>query len=237
MDIYRNLIFFLGRIKYIKSPPFFTWDDTERAIDYNESSYALSLVKPGDIGLHRDDGFLSNWGIPGAFKHSWIFWKENQVIEANQHGVLKRHAIHPLHTDYAIILRPHDVSQEDIDIALDTANSIVGCEYDHQFRADNLSKARYVKSNGKRRLMSKFYCHEVTAFSWWHKKDQLGLHRDKYAGKNVFLGDSFITCNFDIVWVSRQISSAWCEKKGMNAKGVQKIEEFLRKNHFKDLVK
>jgi hypothetical protein len=234
MDLFRNLCFFLGDFRWSKHIPFFTFGVDHPYIDFNEASVGLSLAKPGDIGLHQDCGFPTNTLIPGAFKHSWIFDKDNQIIEAVSEGVIKRHAFHPMYSDWVLILRPRNISQQDIDLALEAANSIIGCEYDVRFKINTgVERSQFQKVNSKKtgfskRANGKFYCHEVCAFSWWHKREQLGLKRQKHAGKTLFLGDNFITANFDVIWSSRMVSPEWCRAQGMDEHGVQKIAEYLR---------
>jgi hypothetical protein len=113
-------------------------------MSYNEALDGIKISKAGDIGLHLDVGYLSNLAIPGFFKHAWIHVTDGNelgratVIEAISEGVVRRHAMYPVYSDYAIILRPPQdkVNQHDTELAIKYANRLEGCKYDSKFEFD-----------------------------------------------------------------------------------------------------
>ena len=62
----------IGRIPLINRIPGITWDIHQHQIEYDEAMSALPHIRQGDVGLHRDTGYLSNLAIPGFMKHAWI---------------------------------------------------------------------------------------------------------------------------------------------------------------------
>ncbi|MHC4915088.1 MAG: hypothetical protein ACYTGB_06315 [Planctomycetota bacterium] len=143
----------IGRIPLLNRIPGFTWDIHQHQVDYWESMNALSVCRRGDIGLHRDSGYVSNWAIPGFMKHAWIHLdgpvtaaapggeeavdvRNMQIIEAVSEGVLRRSAMFPVRSDYTIILRPKEASPEDVNAAVAKALKIEGCRYDADFKFD-----------------------------------------------------------------------------------------------------
>ncbi len=143
----------VGRIPLLNRIPGFTWDIHQHRVDYWESMDALALCRRGDIGLHRDSGYVSNWAIPGFMKHAWIHLndpvitagieggdivdvRDMQIMEAVSEGVLRRSALFPVRSDYTIILRPRGATGEEVDAAVEKALRIEGCEYDADFEFD-----------------------------------------------------------------------------------------------------
>jgi hypothetical protein len=134
--LWTKIVFFFGDIKRIRHFPFVTWDTTHHEIDLADAVAATKLIKPADIGLHRDKGFLSNWFISGCFKHAFIFTSSETTIEAISEGVVKRHSLYPIYSDYTIILRPKNLSDDDVLRAIVKSENIVGKEYDVNFAFD-----------------------------------------------------------------------------------------------------
>lgn len=142
--IKEKLVFFLGDVRRIQHFPWVTWDVSQHLMSFEESLEGIKTTRPGDVGLHFDVGYLSNLAIPGFFKHAWIHITDGEdiqkaiVVEAISEGVVKRHALYPMRSDYAIILRPPQdaVNQQDIDLAVKYANRLIGCKYDSSFKFD-----------------------------------------------------------------------------------------------------
>ena len=109
-DLWRELVFFVGDIRRLHSFPYVTWAIHEHQIDYDEVLEVLPLIKYGDIGIHRDSGYLSNIAIPGFMKHGWIHADDGivnpKIVEAISEGVVMRSSIYPIFSDYTIILSP-----------------------------------------------------------------------------------------------------------------------------------
>jgi hypothetical protein len=133
----------VGAVRTMKSFPYVTTADylvegIDKALD------ACWNVEPGDIGLSRNVGHLSNLFIPGVFKHAFIFstdfdsdFKVPCIVEARRDGVKQRVAISPTLADYACILTPSiAVDPADRMRAAKKAMSLIGCAYDRAFEFD-----------------------------------------------------------------------------------------------------
>jgi hypothetical protein len=225
-----KLFFWIGDIRKIDAPPYFTWAKEHHLIDFKDARKASFFSRAGDIGLHRDKGVLSNCGIPGAFKHAWICLDGNDCIEAVSEGVLRRDELYPLKSDYAIILRPLGTNKADADQAIARANGIVGCQYDANFNFDlerSPESAECIKNLNAGNFHKAFSCTEVAAYSWYHCKQKLGIFRTKYAGREAIAADDFLKMNFGIIWMSPSVTLEWAEEHDLHEEGRHKIKDFL----------
>lgn len=71
-NLYRSFLNWGGDIKKQNCFPYVTWSTHSYLVDYDEVLEVLPLIEYGDIGLHREIGYLSNKVIPGFMKHAWI---------------------------------------------------------------------------------------------------------------------------------------------------------------------
>jgi hypothetical protein len=150
---WRRIVFWAGDVRRIRHFPWVTWDVSEHLVEYREAVAALARLRAGDVGLHREKGYLSNLAIPGFMKHAWLHlngptrWTAPggrelhdtaglEVVEAVSEGVLRRSALYPIRSDYTIILRPRGVEPRSTRWALEKARRIVGCQYDVDFQFD-----------------------------------------------------------------------------------------------------
>jgi len=244
-DMYRNAVFFVGDIRRIHSFPWVTWDVHQHKVDMEEIIKALPLIKYGDVGVHRDDGYLSNVAIPGFMKHAWIHVqdgvKQPMIVEAISEGVVHRSAVYPMYSDYTIILRPKNVDYKARRGACKKAKSIVGTRYDHDFKFDIENELKHYKGDETEAAVSDlgeaaaymkkfdhgFSCTEGVAYAWWHCREQLRIYREKSRGKNIILADSFMNGGFEIVWMSKSVTVEAAEKMGLHEEGVEMIRKFL----------
>lgn len=243
-DLYRKTVFFIGDIRKIDCFPWITWDVHQHAVGMEEVIEALHLIKYGDIGVHRDAGYLSNIAIPGFFKHAWIHTEDGvdspMIVEAVSEGVIHRSAAYPLYSDYAMILRPKGIGYKARRGACKKAKSIVGTRYDHDFNFDIEEELKhYNGDNGSvaanelgqgAKYMKKFdhgfSCTEVVSYAWWHCREQLRIFREKSRGKRVILADSFVNRGWEIVWASKSVTVEAAIKWGLHEEGVDMIREF-----------
>lgn len=245
--IWRELVFFTGDIRRLRSFPWFTWSQDAYLITFEEILPALPLVKFGDIGLHRSSGFLSNFFIKGFMKHAWIHVQDGterpEIVEAVSEGVMLRNSIHPIQSDYTIILTPTDsagVTDEHRKGACLKAKSLKGVPYDPHFKFNIEEELKYLLGNkveeakhdlevGKEQIRSysiAFSCTEVVAYSWWHLRENLGIKRKKSWGKHVILADSFLNDHWRIKWASASVTPEAARKLRLHPKGVKMIEEY-----------
>lgn len=229
--IWTKIVFKVGDIRRISHFPFITWDTTHCEMDYSEATEALRLIKPGDVGLSRHSLFLSNVFLPGCFKHAFFLFNSNTTIEAVSEGVLKRHSLYPVYTDYCIILRPKSLNDEELLKAIIKAENAVGREYDAHFAFD---MEKYVKELEDKEAVRdhmtdynyKFSCTELVSASYYHVKDKLRLYRKKYKCHNVIHADQFVNNGFEIIWCSNSMTAEKAIELGMHEEGVAMIQKY-----------
>lgn len=112
-----------------------------------------SVIRPGDIILTRDEGWIDTYLIPGFWTHAGVYvgnhgGNKKQVIHAISEGVIAEDLIDVLRTDACIILRPNPYYASR---CLDKIVGLVGKEYDFNF--DFLGSMR-------------FSCTELVAFCY-----------------------------------------------------------------------
>lgn len=242
-ELYRKAVFFAGDIRKIKHFPWVTWDVNQHAVRMEEIMEALPLIKYGDVGLHRDSGYLSNVAIPGYMKHAWIHTDDGNnpmIVEAISEGVVHRSAVYPMYSDYTIILRPKGVDYKARRGACKKAKGIVGTRYDHDFEFDIEAQLKHYKGDDSEaaaedlgsatKYMKKFdhafSCTEAVGYSWWHRREQLRIYREQSRGKSVILADSFLNGGFDIVWASESVTVDAAAKMQLHEEGIEMIRKF-----------
>lgn len=237
-NAWRKIVYWVGDIRRISHFPFITWHVHEHLISYEETLQALEHIKPGDIGIHRDRGYLSNVAIPGFMKHGWIHLSSDTIVEAVSEGVVKRSSIYPIHSDYTIILRPKKYTPDDVDKALNKANTIVGQQYDVDFCFDIEKEVQMFggkEIEAARENIAKwdggFSCTEVVAFSYFHLREQLHLYRKERRGKMVITADDFLNNCFEIVWCSKSVTSEVAKSLGLHEEGVDMIKRYWEKEN------
>lgn len=229
-----KIMFWAGDVRKVGSFPYVTWAAKRHGLSYKEMRDGASMCRAGDIGLHRDDGYLSNLAIPGGFKHAWVCVENGDIVEAVSEGVIRRDALAPLVTDYAVILRPIGVSKGDVNRCVRRAMSIIGSDYDANFNFDfeeaeealGGEEGRFARNLGSGRFHPAFSCTEVAGYSWFHKRDELRVFRSTYAGREAIIADDYLRMNFGIVWLSRSATAEWAESCGMPEEAVRKISDF-----------
>lgn len=242
--LWKKAVFMAGDVRVVNSFPWITWSLMKHKVKFGEILEALSEIKFGDIGLHRDTGYLSNIAIPGYMKHGWVHVKsgiENpQIIEAVSEGVLIRSALYPMYSDYTIILEPRDVTDLERKGACKKAREIVGENYDVNFSFDIEKELHYYsgadKQAGKESLQfgesqlkkydPAFSCTEVCSYAWWHKREHLRLYRQERRGKNVIIADDFMNRSFKIRWMSQSVTVDSAKKYGLHEEGLSLIEDY-----------
>lgn len=245
--ILRWLVFWVGDTRRIAHFPWITWDVHQHRIDLNEVMLeAVPLLEPGDLVLHRDDGFLSNAFIGGAMIHAGLYVGGQQVVEAVSEGVVKRHAGHILYSDRACILRPRfpdGVSREKaVAEAIEWAEKIVGFPYDILFQFNGQKERELVARHGKDAPKKgvRFCCTEVPYFCYYTYREALGIKRTRNVtfltrllslvglspGRAVINADMYMTAGFDLVWCSRELTVAWSKKRRVSAEHQRRLADY-----------
>ena len=203
------MVFFVGDIRRLHSFPWVTWSVHAHEIDYDEVLETLPLIEYGDVGIHRDNGYLSNLAIPGFMKHAWIHVSDGMqkphIIEAISEGVIKRNAIYPLFSDFTIILRPKNVSEKERKGACKKAQGVIGEKYDVHFdfnieeelthfnKINNLDNKRTIKIQN-----------DLRYYTGTHKDE--ALNDMKEAQENLQKFDGAFSC-------TELVSYAWWHKR------------------------
>ena len=245
-DMWRRLVFFGGDVRRLETFPWATWAVEQKKVCYEELLDALSHIQYGDIGLHRDSGYLSNLAIPGFMKHAWIHVQDGTVepvaIEAVSEGVVRRSPLYPMFSDYVIILAPKDVTDESRKGACLKAEGIVGVRYDHNFEFDierELAHYRGVDEVAAADDLKRsqqwigdydhgFSCTEVVAYAWWHEREKLRIYRHEYNGKSVITADTFLHGSWEIRWASQSVTVDAAAKMGLSEEGVELIRQWKK---------
>lgn len=260
---WRRLVFWAGSVCLMKHFPWLTWDKHGYKASYEELMYAFSLARAGDVGLTYKWGyFLSNSAIPGLFKHALIFVRgpviekdltdvtKMRIVEAVAEGVLGRHPLNA-RADYIMILRPKEVTGEDIVKAVKTAEKIVGSDYDADFKFDieeevkelqrkktgivpkeaeafdeDVEELQILSTNLAAEYDHAFSCTETVAAAWWHKRHPLRLYRQKSRGRQIIVADQFINRGFQIVWTNVPVELA---RKSLGEEATEMVEEYWGK--------
>lgn len=246
-NIYRKIFNFTADLHHVKSFPWFSWAEYHHGVDFDEILEVLPLIKYGDVGLHRDKGYLSNLAVPGYMKHAWIQTEDGlvapKIVEAVSEGVLYKNAIYPLYSDYAIIVSPKNVTDQERGGACLKAKQIIGVKYDINFKFDIEKELEFytgqdteaatrsleVGVENIQHYDAAFTCTEVVSYAWWHRREQLRLFRHKVMGKNAIIPDDFLNGGWEIKWLSRSVTPDSARKLKLHEEGIHMIEEFLGK--------
>ena len=183
-------------------------------------------MQPGDIGLHRDHGYLSNVAIPGCFKHAWVHVEDGDIVEAVSEGVVRRNAIYPIYSDMTIILRPKN---KDGYVSSNRAKGLIGENYDVNFEFDIEKANAHFYGNKASKYDPAFSCTEVAAFSLYRADEGHGIPPTEVYGKKVLIADSFINEDFDIVFLSESVTLKNVMKFGLEPSATRIISEYLGK--------
>ena len=182
MNIFKSIkntfLRILGDIKVYLFPMFIVYDPSTYRIKGTHTREAINTLLPGDIILRKYVNYLDGFFIPGTYSHSSIYIGGNKIIHAIAEGIEEIDVIDFLRCDGFCILR-----QESPCLAakaVETAKSLLGKQYDFDFKDGNNS----------------YYCHELTANCY----PDLGIKKSKtrilgFRVKDRYLADSFLECD------------------------------------------
>lgn len=251
----RATSFALGDIRTQPKLPWFTTGTRTNLISAHEALEAVSVAQFGDVGLHRAIGLFTNIVIPGAMKHSWLHTDDSNtstgvagstIVEAVSEGVMLSNALHPYLTDYAILLRPKNVTEEQRKGACRKAKSIVGAAYDTKFKFNIEHELQFYEPTDEadKKLASlaldaseealqkwnlAFSCSEAVAYCWWHRRKELSIYRQKFLGRDVILPIDYMHQDFDIVWCSKSWTLDVAKSQGLNEEGLDMLSDWKHK--------
>jgi len=235
--VFRYLVFLPGDLRWLgwdKFPFMLGWYSWRNKVSLDEALHVTnSLVEPGDILLHRDEGYLSNLAIGGSLIHAGLAVEDGMCVEAISEGVVRRSAAHLLWSDYSCVLRPllPAIAKEK---AVETANQLVGFPYDYFFDFNGPKHrdliAQYgpdAKDHGVR-----FCCTEIPYFCYMDFISTLQLERRRTptmahtalswcglsTGEWVIDADMYMRANTDIVWCSKSMQPPFAQGEGYEDK-------------------
>lgn len=243
--LFRWIVFKVGDTKWLGwryFPFIITWHVDTHKIEYNEIMFdAVPDLKPGDIVLHRDEGFLSNWFIGGSMIHAGIYVGDMQLVEAVSDGVVKQNAIHILHSDMACILRPN-LPDSAKDEAVDWAERIIKFDYDVLFDFNGEEARCLIEKHGTgaKKMGVKFCCTEVPYFCYLKYVDDLKIKRRRninfltkalsliglHPGQVIVDADMYGAADCEMIWCSRYMTSGWCSKMKMDMDFAMKVSNY-----------
>ena len=246
----RSVSFAFGNIRTQPSFPWITTGVRENKISLGEALEAVATARFGDVGMRRASGYLTNLVIPGAMKHTWIHTHDVEskigqhgglIVEATAKGVQSRNAVIPYLSDYAVILRPKQVTEEERKGACLKANDIVGADYDTSFKFNIEEQLKFYDVDNEddkeealaslksseaalRKWNLAFSCSEVVAYSWWHCRKPLRIYRrDWLSKKDVILPVDFMHSGFEIVWCSASWTVDIASKQGLGEEALDML--------------
>jgi len=228
--IKKYFIFLFGDIRREHCLLGFAWGKKEPLISKEEAIEGVSVSKPGFIGLHRNAGDLSNTAIGGCFKHAWLHVHDSKIVEAVSEGVLLRHALYPLDTDYAVLLEPI-IDKDALDQAVERVLTIVGTAYDDTFsfdleREDEIFKDKVTALDNMKQYGLGVSCTETVALGFVGHRKELGLFRVKEMGKLVIMPDNYMTTHFKVVWASKSMTVEQAKAFGLPEEGCSILQDY-----------
>lgn len=220
------------------------WRKTKILIRGGEVFDAMKVLQPGDILATRHDGFASNLGIPGCFKHGAMYVGDGECIEAlsdDEGGVTNNSIVDVLQADLALALRPR-LPAEDRWACAKQAWKIHGARYDYLFDFNVEDELRAVEKNPSIAKRLKICCTEAILFSYLKFKEQLHLWtipNDSFfakclrflglmIGKSALTADAIALAEVDIVWASRSCTEEAMKERGATEALIAKVKRFRK---------
>lgn len=246
-ELWRRLVFWAGDTRSSDAFPWFTWAKNEPLTGLEAIQEALPLIRYGDVGLHRLNGYLSNAFIRGFMIHAWVHTDDGipgKIVEALSEGVVYQSPIYPMLADYTIIVRPLGVTDKERRGACLKAKQIVGREYDDLFEFDMEHELQHCHEpdheKSRQHLIAcrkqfrnynpAFSCTEVAAYAWLHKAQHLRIERTKDLTGEAVKADTFLNPAWKIVWMSNSVTPGSAKAFGLSGPGLQMIREYRKKH-------
>lgn len=139
----------------------------------------IGLIRSGDIVLTKTHGRLTNWMIPGGYKHAAMIVSCDDVLhvcEAAYPHVKESDLLSfMLRSDEVCVIRPRGVSKHEQAAAAEQMRKLVGKPYDLLFEPGE----------------DAFYCSEAIAFCYHVASPQLSFERRSILGVDTVIPDDF----------------------------------------------
>ena len=160
-----------------------------KSLDYRDCKL---VMKKGMVFVTLTKGEFANLFIPGFFSHAAEVADMNTVVEAVTHGVQTNDLIDFLLTkDYAVLLRPKFLTEEQMEKSADWALLQKGKGYDYEFSSDT----------------EQFYCSELIFSSYKNNTENFPLTLKNRLSQLTYVPHDFWedSDNFEIVWMSNSM--------------------------------
>ncbi len=95
----------LDKIYIHKYFPWIIWHPLFHRVKGFEIRQILDIIKPGDILIRRNEGWLTAKAIPGYFMHAALYLGDNKVAHATTSGTGKEDILDFFRTDSVALLR------------------------------------------------------------------------------------------------------------------------------------
>jgi len=128
----------LDKIYIHKYFPWIIWHPKFHRLKGFEIRQILDVIKPGDILLRRNEGWLTAKAIPGYFMHAALYIGDGKVAHAVTKGTQKEDILDFLRTDSVALLKPLTKSEQiKKAIAIGMELAVEHIPYDFEFKDDN----------------------------------------------------------------------------------------------------
>jgi uncharacterized protein YycO len=161
ISIRNKLLLILGSLKYSKYPMFLQIEPQGYKIKGNQIREILDIIKPGDIILRKYDNFLDNIFL-GKYSHVGLIIDNKTIIHSIYPKVEEIDIIDFLKTDHILILRPINLTEPQIEIAIKIAKENLNNPYDFGFSL---------------KTKNELYCSELIYICYEDFKEQLNMSK------------------------------------------------------------
>ena len=128
----------LDKIYISKKFPFIIWHPEFHRLKGFEIRQILDIIKPGDILIRRNEGWLTAKAIPGYYMHAAIYIGGGMVAHSVTKGTQQEDILDFLRTDCVALFRTN-LKTEQIKKAVDCGKNLAKAHipYDFEFKDDN----------------------------------------------------------------------------------------------------
>lgn len=161
--LFRFLATFIGRMH----APY-----THKRMTFKELMILKTVMKPGGVLLTKTKGELTNFFIPGFWKHSAMYIGNGMVIEAIGRGVTLTPLDYFIYTkDFIAYVEPKFTDKEGMASACEWAKTKMGAPYDYNFLEND----------------DEFYCGELVVDGYQNSTDKtMSFHGEKILNEKVY---------------------------------------------------
>ncbi len=128
----------LDKIYLHKYFPWIIWHPLFHRLKGFEIRQILKIIRPGDILVRRNEGWLTAKAIPGYFMHAALYIGDNKVAHATTSGTGKEDILDFFRTDSVAVLRAL-TKREQIKKAISIGKEMAAehIPYDFEFKDEN----------------------------------------------------------------------------------------------------